>query len=251
MIEILTEVFGANETKTFMLQGKRLELLDCIYPVDVKLMDRQGAQLSIMNKSEASFFSQPDGGFESVQITSALPQTVRFFVGSGDAGTRRTSGVVQVVDGGKARTLANRAFMLTSRVGGAAGVDAISGIWNPAGSGVNAIIKQVSCSVDATSVVYFAGHRTKLFAGAAGVASKYVVPGAAVVSKALQDFAATLAAPALDFIYLAPTIQANAPFTWMLQEPIVLAPGAGFYVDNRTPTALLNASVEFYEESIT
>lgn len=106
MIEIIRAAFNAGEIKTFLMQGEYLEILEAAFPVDVCMMDRSGAQLSIMRNAEASYFSRP-GKYEAIQITSATAQTVRVFVGSGDAGMRRFTGDVKIIGGEDSKTLEN------------------------------------------------------------------------------------------------------------------------------------------------
>jgi len=97
MIESLSMDFAEGEVKTFQMQGEYFELLECLYPVDVLLMQRDGAQLSSLKRAEASYFARP-GRFETYTIYSPQAQTVRWLIGSGDAGTRKTAGDVSVID---------------------------------------------------------------------------------------------------------------------------------------------------------
>jgi hypothetical protein len=94
-LEIISVVFGAGESRLFQISGQYFELIDCPDPVDVTLSDQYGAQRGIMRQAEASFHLR-NTEFRTVQIFSATAQTVRFAYGTGEGGTRRTSGTVQL-----------------------------------------------------------------------------------------------------------------------------------------------------------
>lgn len=110
-LEIITAGFDAGETKQFALSGSYFEIIDATDPVDVFLLDRYGAQRGVMRQAEGSFHLR-QSDFEQIQIVSATAQQIRFAYGSAEAGTRRTSGVVDVsnmpaVSGAMARLSAN------------------------------------------------------------------------------------------------------------------------------------------------
>lgn len=94
-IEIISAVFAAGDSRLWQISGQYFELIDCPDPVDVVLSDLNGAQRGLMRQAEASFHLR-NTDFRTVQISSATAQTVRFAYGSGEGGTRRTSGTVQL-----------------------------------------------------------------------------------------------------------------------------------------------------------
>ena len=96
-IEIIQATFTPGESKTWMLGGSYFELIDCPNTIDVVLTDRNGAQRGIMKAAEASFHLR-NTEFDTIQLTSATAQTVRFGYGSGEAGTRRASGSVNIAN---------------------------------------------------------------------------------------------------------------------------------------------------------
>lgn len=96
-IELVPAVFAAGESKTFIVAGQYFELIDCPSPVDVYLVDRYGAQRGVMRGAEASFNLKATE-FNQVQIVSAVAQSVRFAYGSGEGGTRRAAGSVNVAN---------------------------------------------------------------------------------------------------------------------------------------------------------
>lgn len=246
MIEIIKAAFSAGEVKTFLIQGEYVEILESAYPVDVAMMDRSGAQLSTMRNAEASYFSRP-GKYEVIQVTSPKAQTVRLFVGSGDAGTRRTSGDVSVIDGGKNRSIAGATFCgALYSVANAAGFSTVQ-IWNPVGSGKNVIVESYSFSTTVTSGIRM-GHST--------VQHPYVQQATAKKGQSPSSVAALgatnlLVAVPVSFDYLgvffAPAAVPQYP---SLREPFVIQPGAGLTFQTDTMNVTLSANLEFIEETL-
>lgn len=96
-LEILPPVaFGVGEQRTFAITGSYFEIIDAVDPVNIVLSDVYGAQRGLMKGAEASFHLK-NTAFAYVQITSATAQTIRFAYGSGEAGTRRAAGAVNIV----------------------------------------------------------------------------------------------------------------------------------------------------------
>jgi len=249
MIEIIDGLWAAGETKTFHINGEYLEILDCQYTCDVYLMDKVGSQLSTMKGSEASFFSRPREGFQTVQIMSPQAQYLRVFVGSGDAGTRRISSTVQVIDGGRARTIAGAAFSGVHAVGGSAGNYGRIQLWNAPGSGKRLVVKAFALSVlNATSAVL--GYITP--AAASGVGMRLGVSklsgGAAGTGSVRADVVATQTV--LSLITSVTTVPGQAVFR-QLQEPIVLTPGYGFTLESASANNQLDGAYEWTEEALT
>lgn len=94
-LDLVPVIFAAGESKMFNMSGNYFELIDCPNPVDVVLSDAVGGQRVRMKQGEASFYSK-GVSFSVVQITSATAQTVRFIYGTGEAGTRRSTGSVTI-----------------------------------------------------------------------------------------------------------------------------------------------------------
>lgn len=94
-LDLVPVIFAAGESRLFQLSGNYFELIDCPTPVDVVLSDINGAQRCRMKSAEASFYSK-DVDYSTIQITSAGAQTIRFAYGTGEAGTRRSTGSVTI-----------------------------------------------------------------------------------------------------------------------------------------------------------
>ncbi len=96
-IEIVSVTFAAGESRLFHLSGSYFELIDAPNTVDVILTDVNGAQRGRMLSAEASF-NLKNTEFDTIQLTSATAQTIRFAFGSGEAGTRRAAGSVNIAN---------------------------------------------------------------------------------------------------------------------------------------------------------
>lgn len=224
MIEIIKANFFAGEVKTFLIQGEYVEILECAYPIDVAMMDRSGAQLSTMRNAEASYFSRP-GKYEVIQVTSASAQTVRLFVGSGDAGTRRTSGDVSVIDGGKSRTLANTAFIASEGATGDATTAPAVYLMNPAGSGRNIVVKsfRVSFSAAQSYGLEWSLGVTGLDNSALAVVSKS--NAGVFVAKVYRHTTGVLAAKSGTNSLATASLAANSVDYVLFTEPVVIRQG--------------------------
>lgn len=236
MIEIIKGSFAAGEVKTFLIQGEYIEILECAYPVDVAMMDRSGAQLSTMRNAEASYFSRP-GKYEVIQVTSSAAQTVRLFVGSGDAGTRRTSGTVEVIDGGKKKTLAGIVY------GGRLSQEALAmqfaqlQWWNPIGSGKRLIVP---------SYVGLAGSKGIVAGiGSIKLAKPKDAPGSKLSGGAASGITGWGESPA-DYVGFIQLNQSGSGVAVKEAEPYVILPGYGFNICAYDVATVLFASVHFF-----
>lgn len=125
MIQLFKLILAANESRSVALSGEYFELRNAVNPVAlVELLDQSGGVLSRLEALEQSDYVRP-GPFSTVRVTNGpVAQTVRFFVGSGDAGSRRFSGEVVVIGGVSlvpqiAATLQNNAALAITAAGAA------------------------------------------------------------------------------------------------------------------------------------
>lgn len=107
MINIFTLILEANESREVAASGEYFELRNAVSTVMlIELLDRTGGVISRLVSPEQSDYVRP-GLFETVRITNgATAQTVRYFYGTGDAGSRRFSGNISGTVDLSAATLA-------------------------------------------------------------------------------------------------------------------------------------------------
>lgn len=246
-LEILTAAFGTGEIKPYAISGGYFEILDCAYPVTVNLIGLHGELKGIMRNAEASFYLK-GGDYHTITIESPQAQLVRFAFGTSEAGTRRTAGVVQVVDGGKARTLANAAFSGYVSQGPVAAQFAQVQLWNPVGSGKRVMVEQCTSGSAAATVLYYGINAAPLATLVINAPSK-LSGGAASSAQMRQE---TNAAPAFATAsaLIAKLNPAGNETQWEPREPVVLLPGYGLVARCGLVNQDLFSSFEFYEETI-
>jgi hypothetical protein len=245
MIEIIRATFFAGEVKTFLIQGEYVEILEAAYPIDVAMMDRSGAQLSTMRNAEASYFSRP-GKYEVIQVTSSAAQTVRLFVGSGDAGTRRLSGDVSVIDGEKNKTIAGGMFVAEPVGAEVVGEYSKAQLWNPAGSGKNIIVSQVSLFA-ATAM-----NIALRYENAALVTDETANKSVNKKSNALIGIASVRKGSVAIFpsaIFYVASIPAGGIHTWNIKGALVITPGYGLVAISGITGAYCGMNIEWFEEA--
>lgn len=247
-LEIITASFAAGELKPYAMSGGYFELIDCPYPVTVRLIGLNGELKAIMRNAEASFYIR-DGSFQNIEIESPRAQTIRFAFGTSEAGTRRTSGVVQVVDGGLARTLAGEAHGWAGGAPAVAAQYSFAQLFNPVASTKNVLVKAFAVSVPGSTAISVYVNKTALGAPTAfqPVATKNQDGTAPVVQTREGSLGAITVGP--KYIKY-PTFAAAGTNTVTLQEPVLLVPGAGLVFENTTVNQQINFDAEWVEQLI-
>lgn len=157
----------------------------------------------------------------------------------------RISGTVDVVDGSKARSLAGNSFVGYCYQGASASNYAQCELFNPAGSGKNCYLWQISVfSQGALAAGVGVRKAVSQFGGSATAGQSKRIGGAN---------SSTLMIPALG-----PSVSGSAADTFMtlsksqplltFKEPILLTPGLGLFVFGGTAGEDLGVNFEFYEE---
>ncbi|RQX89632.1 hypothetical protein [Burkholderia stagnalis] len=158
----------------------------------------------------------------------------------------RISGDVNVLDGGKSRTLAGSAFMANMFAPAVAGDYPQIQLWNPAASGKRAIIEQIQVNATVTGAAQYWFKNAVLSTSGGTPASK--LAGSATAS-AMQLFYQDPAAYETGQALLgSAALSANQTVTIKLTEPLVLMPGYGFTIQQQVQNSALQAVVELYEE---
>lgn len=255
---IFTLSLGANESREAAISGEYFELRNALFPVVlIELLDRSGGVIARLDNPEQSDFVRP-GRYETIRITNgATAQTIKHFYGSGDAGSRRTSGLVtidgasdvSVIDGGKSRTLAGGAFLWTVIKSVGAGVLPVAQLWNPAGSGKNLIVTRGCVSATVAGGVYMGVNTAALGVAAGYVGNKKSMSANTSVASPLSSSPAAMVALTKNFGFM--FLQNYGQWQLSLNEPIVIEPGSGLIVQHDTTTGLaIGGQFEYFEEPI-
>jgi hypothetical protein len=211
-------------------------------PIRVKLTD--GGVIDLMPGQGVS-----NRNFESIEIVdrSGAINAGTILAGDFDFRDERISGTVDVVDGGKSRTLSGRTYMCAISAGNSAGQFAFNELWNPPGSNKNVIVEQWSLSSGAASIIYAGWHNVRLTTGPSGSISK---KAGGALSSALSGSVYRVAAGGIASVLTASNVSANQTIVVMPKEPIVIPPGFSFYCENETASSSLQTWVEFFEEDV-
>ncbi|HDR8925162.1 TPA: hypothetical protein QDB26_004169 [Burkholderia vietnamiensis] len=159
----------------------------------------------------------------------------------------RITGDVNVLDGGKSRTLAQAAFCGNGVQAAVAAQFSRVQLWNPAGSGVRAVVESLSIHVPAglTAAAYFA---TAQLATLEEAGQSKLANGAAAKCSIYMD--TTAVAPTFPLLTQV-AAQANSTTPFQPKEPFIVPPGYGLELWSSTLNAMLGVNFEWYEEANT
>lgn len=194
----------------------------------------------------------PDGcsHFRDVTIknTAAIAQTILVFIGDSRFEDTRITGIVSVVDGGKARSIANTAFLGYVGVTASAGNMSTSQIFNPSTT-KRLVVKRITVTSTLAGQLSLAQLATNLTAsGPFDVFSKLIAAPAAMTAKLWRDGTAA-AVPGNSFASL--SILANTAFVFQFEEPLIIGPSQGVCTTMQTLAATLLTIYEGFEEANT
>lgn len=246
-IEIIPITLAANQATRIERAGRYFEIIDAPYVVaSLQFTDDAGSVAAFARNVEAGLYgSLPFKGFDVINGPNA--QTIRLLVTDGSAGSRRQPGVVQVIDGGRARSLADNSGIGNVAQTPVAAVFPYVQLWNPAGSGRNIFVRKLliaTPTAGATSL-FIRSHNVALATLDGSPVSKR---NQAILTQfeTRRDTNAALLGQGLVTSLLVP----GAPFPYELQEPIMIGPGFGVLVTTGVVNSQVNAAFDFYHEPV-
>lgn len=244
-MELLQFTIAANETKVFVRSGRYFEIIDAQAAINVDFQGIDAQSIDGMRGALAGFFSEgPFAGF-SVNNPTAASQSITLMISDGRGGSRRQPGLVQVVDGGRVRSISGQSFVAYAAVTTAAQRAHLQ-ILNPAGSGRRTIIKTINVSTDTANVL-----RVGRLIGALGtqqttVARKLVQ--AAAGQAGVEARVETLTNISANFTqHFALIMGANSRERVQLDDPYVLEQGEGLGIAGDA----VNGTVTMWVEGVT
>lgn len=248
MIEIFPIYLEANESREVAISGEYFEIRNAAYGIAlIELMDRAGGMISRIKNPEQSDFVRP-GRYETIRVSNGpTAQEVRLFIGSGDAGSRRTSGNVSVIDNGKAMTIANTAFIMPVGVYGIAGQFSAVELFNPVDSGINLIIENIEFSSNAAGYIGTGWTNQQLTELAEAGTSKKSGGAVSLAKKMKGNSVNTFTAEGAFTSY--PVVADVVSFK-NYKTPVVIQPGYGFLINTGSVGVHITAGFEYYEEKI-
>lgn len=159
----------------------------------------------------------------------------------------RVQGDVSIIDGGKARTLADEAFIFNAYAAGVAAEYSHLQLWNPVDSGERFIVKSFNAYSSSAGYLRLHRHDAALAQDVSGgVVSKNfkASPGTCAALGKYDQLAAIVGDVIKNFI-----CEANIYYHEVLQEPIVIHPGYGLIAIAETANIPIGFSCEFTKEA--
>lgn len=165
-------------------------------------------------------------------------------IGDGQIDDPTIAGVVQVVDGGKSRTLAGVAYAASCYSNGVAAAYSRMQLWNPANSGKRAVVEAVNVFASTASNLFMMSSaaplatlvlygQPKLLGGSASVMQLMSDTNAAGPSSSLQSLA----------------VVGGQSQTFVPHEPVIVPPGFGLLVWDNVVNNSISGNFEWYEEA--
>ncbi|KVC68556.1 hypothetical protein [Burkholderia stagnalis] len=230
-LKYVTGTAGGNDTGLVITPGGKPGSKILLYP---------GQAITLPNDGTAG-----PNAWTLANATGQAQITGTVVVGDGRIDDNTLSGIVQVVDGGKSRTIAGMAFMANLFAPAVASDYPQIQLWNPAASGKRAVIEQIQMSSTvAGAAQYWIGTAAYSTSGGSPV-SKMSGGPAAATQIYYQDPASYTTGQAL---LGSAALGASQMMTMKLTEPLVLLPGYSLNIQQQVQNAALTAVLELYEE---
>ncbi len=195
-------------------------------------------------------FKFDNKAFTKLNISNAggvTPVIGRLLLADSDFIDNRTSGSVEVIDGGKNRTMAGITFMGLVGSPPAAAKYSHTQLFNPANSGKNLIIEAVTFSTTGTNLSCYLRSSNAALTTLSGPGSCKKLGAPASVGTMYSDANAVLLGTATLHAF---DSSPNVPFTYRCNEPIICPPGFGLIAANGWVNNQLDVNYEWYEENI-
>lgn len=179
----------------------------------------------------------------TVKDKSGLANAGVIVAGAFDYRDDRIAGSVEVIDGGRARTMANLAYMATGSRGAAPGLLGHFQFWNPAGSGRNVLIEQIIVGSALTDKIAMGFKNATLLTPVGNIPiSKRSSGGVASVIVCYAEDNAASQYPV--------SLASLSPNTILpLKEPMCIEPGFGLIFRGTQLNQDFSVSLEFFEEA--
>lgn len=249
MMERIAQTLAANQKLRLHMQGNEFRVIASTWPLSVSFF-KGGAIVGSASGVLAGDYSR-GMEFDGVEIANgATAQSVVVGLSNGSAGSDRITGSVEVIDGGRSRSLAGMSFWGKVGAGPSVGEYSHVQLMNPAGSGKIAFIKKMSLFTTGG-----AGMTCVFGFTAAQLANLYfsqpINKKGGVGASASQNRDGQLAAITVPISMGSMILRVGTLEQYEFTEPIVLPPGTGFTVAGATLNQHLGANFEHHEESET
>lgn len=203
-------------------------------------------------------FRLPRGENETSWVLTNFSNTATIIgtviVGDGDITDNRVTGSVEVIDGGKNRTMANQAFIGYGYAGGGVAQCSYGQLWNPISSGKKIIVEKFTSGIYSGSVP--AVMNVGINNAAIGTVQTYGKSKLSGGTQSAAEFRTDTNAntPGIRFptsLFWDQYIDSLLKM-WEIEpkEPFVINPGYGIVIGCSSFNTGFTTNIEFYEESI-
>lgn len=189
--------------------------------------------------------------FSSLTVTdrTGLQNAGVLLAGDFDFHDDRITGTVDVVDGGRTRTLAGTAFAGAFATTPTAGQYTVIGLWNPPGSGKNAYIEQIIVSANVAGEFGIVVNNAQVVNNVGGPGNPNAKRAGAAASVCQYTRASQAAGGTPGQLLLDSYSIANQAFPFRFIEPIMLPPGYGLGLSHAVANASVILMTEHFEEN--
>ncbi|RQQ65545.1 hypothetical protein [Burkholderia stagnalis] len=165
-------------------------------------------------------------------------------IGNGRIDDNSIAGTVQVVDGGKARTLNNSAFGIVGQASAVAGQYGRVQLWNAANTGVRLVVESIQVvNANAGGVGAYVQANAVQLATLVGPGNAKIAGGTSAKAMCYTDTNAVQGNGGESSLYVNP-----GTYQIKFAEPLVIPPGYGLLIYGATVNAALQVNFEWYEE---
>lgn len=204
-----------------------------------------GNDLGTFGPGDSIELNEPATRWTIAPLSGSCAGSIR--LGMGRVSSSSISGVVEVVDGGRSRSLSRTAFMAPCAANTVAGQFAHCQIWMPAASTSRVIAKALKVSSSVAGGVHLRSHNAALATLYGGLLPKLINGGGLISTAEMrQANSAAMLGNGMGVIQIA----ASSSVSWEFVEPIVINPGFGLLIVHSVVNTDLVATVEGYVESI-
>lgn len=232
---------AANATERYNIEGDYLKLIAATGTVQIE------TDYGRIDLLPGRGFRLPPGkkfAYFNVRDRTGAGNQGTLLAGSFDLIDDRVSGSVEVIDGGRARTLARQSFIASHAIPGSAGNQSQGGIFNPALSTARVVLKRIRMSSSAAQNLLLQTHSGTFLTLQPKALPKLINSGATPQSDRYSGNPAAVVGAAFSQC----AVGASLTFDYVFDDPLVLLPGNGFSVCTQTVLTALLMDFEFYEE---
>lgn len=219
----------------------------------VKILSATG-QVRIIADTGPQLDALPGQGLRNVpfnrlqfQDLTGSGNNILVLVGSSEMVDDRITGEVTVIDSGRARSLANQAFMSAITQAGAGAVATFAQVWNSSTT-KNVLVKQMTVSCNVAGPVDLYNYTATLTTLGTSPRGKKLATNSVTTQSRSQQFAGVPAAAGN--VYGRYFLAANTPLQIVFSEPFVLPPSTGLGFSNPAVSVDLSMITEFTEEAV-